>query len=242
MSPQWSGDASRDELSVPPIPRAPTIPMVQVAPYIWLYSIDIPTTPKTKLRITPYPEQVEFEKNSEGVNIVYYPFDIGHAPTNQDVEGKLPSVGLRVQNVTLTMADFLASHNGLIGERVRIVCIQKPRLPDGAPVIDDTFEIQTAEVTDGAVSFQLGQYSLYRTGFPNRRITREYCAHEYGGAGCGYDVTRAGALQSCDKTKSGSNGCTVHGLAEAAAGLTNRHPNRMLVFEGVLRSSGLGVS
>lgn len=238
---RWTGDGAGEQAGIPPIQYAPTIPMEQVEPYIWLYSIDLPTSPRTKLRLTPYPETLQYEADSAGAAISWYPYSIGHNGVTRDTEGKLSSATLLVQNVTLTMAAFLRTHNGLIGERVRIVLVHKPDLPVGAPIRDEEYEIQSAQVTDGQVSFSLGQYSLYRVAFPNRRITRGYCDHRYGGAGCGYDTTRSGALRSCDKTELGANGCAVHGLDEAAAGLTNRHPNRMLVFQGVLRPSGLGL-
>ena len=238
---RWNANLKGTFTDVTPTPWGQTIPMEQRDPYIWLYAIDIPTDPRTKLRVTPYPETVEFERDSAGTTISWYPFSIGHADVSRDAEGKLPSVALIVQNVTLTMADFLRSHGGLIGESVRIALMHKPDLPDGTPIRDERYEIQNANVREGSVTLQLGQYSLYRLGFPNRRITRDYCGHAYGGAGCGYDTTRAGALASCDKTKDGTNGCTVHGTDEEGAGMENRHPDRMLVFEGVLRASGLGV-
>jgi len=238
---RWSSTGAGNVSGITPTRWTPTIPMQQTDPYIWFYAIDIPTSPRTKLRLTPYPENTTFERDGTATGIIWYSFSIGHNVVNRDTEGKIPSVSMTVQNVTLSMTAFLKSHNGLIGETVRIALVKKTDLPNGTPILDDKFEIQSSRVTEGAVTFTLGQYSLYRVGFPNRRINRVYCAHEYAGAACGYDATRAGAIATCDKTRDGANGCQVHGDDEVTAGLSRAHPARMLIFEGVLRTEGIGV-
>lgn len=214
----------------------------QTSAYVWLYTIDIPSVPLSKLRLAAYPEALTFERDSAGIAIPYSPFAIVHTGSQLSTDGSLPTVTITAQNVTREMSAELEAYNGLENSRVRIVLIERMSLPDGTPIIDEVFEVLRAEMTESTASLVCGQTSAYGTNFPNRRIARDFCAHDYGGAECGYDTTRGGALQTCSKRKDGALGCTEHGDDEVAAGLPRQHPVRRLIFEGVLRNSGVGVA
>lgn len=215
--------------------------MIQTDPYIWLYAIDLPTDPPTKLRVAAYPETVYFETDSTGVSIAYVPFSISHGEVRTDVEGGSPTVTLNAQNVSLEMSALLETYGYLVGQRVRTVLVKLSDLPLGTPLIDELYEILDGEVTESRAAFTMGQSALEQKSFPDHRVTRDYCTSHYGGTRCGYDTKRVGALQTCDKTLSGANGCRVHGESEAAASLPVLHPKRFRAFPGVQRQGGTGL-
>ena len=191
------------------------------------------------MRVAAYPESVAFETDSLGQPIVYVPFSIGHEVMEADSSGSIPTLRLTAQNLTREMMALMESYNGLVGQKVRIVLVRRAT---SAAIRDDIFNVLRSSAREDAVQLTLGQSSLQTKRFPDRLITRTHCAHDYGGVGCGYDTKRGGALQTCDKTYDGVNGCKAHGANELAGGVTVRHPQRILLFLGVARRGGIGVS
>ncbi len=216
-------------------------PVNMLSPHIWLYSIGIPTTPPTQLRLTPYPEDVVFETDSAGADITYKSASIGHSPRKTDTEGSVPTLNLTLQNITAEAQTLAYQHGGLVGQTVRIISVRKTDLPLGPPAFEGFFEILGERMKRERADWQIGQRSLTRERFPSRRMNRVYCLHKYGRTGCGYNTSRGGSLQTCTKREDGDNGCTAHGLDEVAASLPNNHPRRILLFRGIPRQSGIGV-
>lgn len=226
----------------PQPPEGGILQLIQPDPYAWLYAIDVPSTPRTKLRLTAYPEKILFERDLIGAAIEYLPSSVSHEDVKTDTEGTIPQIQLSFQNVTRESVALLETHGGLIGEKVRVVLLRVADAPDGNPTIDEAYDILESAASETDVSLTLGRAAMTQKRFPDRRISRTYCAHDYGGPGCGYDTTRAGALQTCTKLLEGTNGCKAHGADELAAGVPVRHPQRMLFFPGVPRTSGVGVA
>lgn len=230
--------------SEPPPSGSGALLLIQPNPLVSLYAIDIPTEPPTKLRVTAYPSEtadgisLHFERDSTGAAIPYYSCSIWHEETTSDTEGGIRKVQITIQNVTREGIALAETYNGLIGQKVRHVIVRRDELPDGTPRYEETFEILQATFSRTAGKITCGQTALTQAKFPGRRISRTHCQHRYGGAGCGYDTTRGGALQTCAFTL---EDCTLHGLDEAAALLPNRHPARILLFPGVARSTGVDV-
>lgn len=209
--------------------------LIQPDPLIHLYAIDLPTTPAKKFRATSYGQKVYFERDSDGVAIGYEAFNVTHADVEDNAQGELTTCRLGLQNATLEASSILQNYRGLIGKKVRIVEIFLSDLPDGVPQWDQDFDVVSSAAKADAVTLTLGMFSLFDVPFPRRRISDRICWRKYGDFECGYDTTRIGSLQTCDKTEDGPNGCEVHGLDEEAAGLENRHPRRALLCPGVLR-------
>jgi len=223
-----------------------TLELNQNIPYVWLYAIDIPSSPRTKARLTPYmvddnTSAIQFERTTGGDPLTYSPADIAHSQIDRDNEGSLASVRMGVSVRPEVEAQY-DTYGGLIGERVRIVCILKDELPDGIPLLDDRFVIEDSWSEEGKLTFVLSKQVMYQTPFPDGQFHRVVCGHEFGGPGCGYDTTRAGSLQTCSKREDGPNGCIEHGDDEVAAGLERQHPQRILRFPGILRRAGVGVT
>lgn len=228
--------------SEPPPPSGGILALIQTDPLVWLYAIDVPSTPRSKLRLTAHPEALFFERDSTGATITYSPGSIMHEQVQHDTEGSIQKTRLQFQNLSRESVAILETYGGLIGEKVRAVCIKQSDLPDGNPQSDEVFDVLDSNATESVVELVLGRAALTQKQFPDRRISRTYCGHDYGGPGCGYDTTRSGALLTCTKLLEGTNGCRDHGDDEVAASLTRQHPKRMLFFPGVPRVTGAGVT
>lgn len=220
----------------PPPQEGGLLALIQPDPLVWLYAIDLPSTPRSKYRLAANKESVHFERDSTGSAIEYSPSEVFHEDVRQDVEGAINKVKLTVQNITRESVALLKAYHWLIGEKVRVVCVRLADTPDGAPVKEEVYDVLDASARETVAVLTLGRAALAQKKFPDRRVSRTYCAHRYGGPACGYDTTRGGALQVCSKLRDGPDGCIEHGLNEAAASLPNRHPQRMLVFPGVPRA------
>lgn len=228
----------------PEPPQGGILALIQPDPFAWLYAIDVPSSPRTKMRLASYHETVYFESDSLGASLAYLPSSVFHEEVQRDTEGGIPQVRLEFQNVTREGVALLEAYGGLIGERVRAVLIRVADTPDGDPTVDEVYEILESQNDAETVSLTLGRAALTQRKFPDRRISRTFCAHRYGGPGCGYDTTHGSALATCTKLLEGANGCRAHGTEEAARtpAVLGQHPQRMLFFPGVPRASGVGVS
>lgn len=216
--------------------------MIQPDPYAWLYAIDVPSDPPSKYRLSAYPQSIYFERDSLGAGLEYSPGSIGHEDVQLDTDGGIPRVRLTLQNVTREALAILETYDGLIGQKVRVVLVRVADGIDATPTVDEVYDVVESAATEDAVELTLGRAALTLKQFPDRQANRTHCAHRYGSAACGYDTARSGALQTCTKLRTGTNGCTAHGDDEVLASLPRLHPVRMLVFRGIPRTSGVGVS
>jgi len=198
--------------------------------WIWLYEIEVPTDPATRYRFIRSPQQITFRGN------IYYPFPIMHDVMKESDSGNLPSLTLTVSNVSREIIATLESHNGLIGQPVRIILTNLAGYAQGQRMLEEDFRIMAMTAGEKACTAQLGDISLYETFFPAQRMMRHYCRHQYRSAACGYnvDVGDGAYLATCDKSLDGPNGCEVHGASETSAGMDPAvHPDRFGGFPGI---------
>jgi|10_taG_2_1085330.scaffolds.fasta_scaffold02268_3 lambda family phage minor tail protein L len=219
-----------------PTPNVPTIAFIEKnllatkQRWVWLYEIEVPTTPATRYRFVRDSSQVTFRGN------IYYPFPISHSETRQDDKGNLPRVNMTVSNVSREVVDNLNSYGGLVGQPVRIILTHELAIATNSSIIEHDFKIVTTNINEDAVTASLGDLNLYDAKLPQQKMMRFYCRHQYQDGGCGYHVDNsdtANYLDSCDKSLNGANGCRVHGESEAAAGITILHPERFGGFPGI---------
>ena len=175
-------------------------------PWIWLYEIEVPTTPATRLRLAADTDSVTFGTDSEGVDLVYSPFPITHNGMPETSEGDLPAVDLIVSNVSREVQALLEAYNGLVGQDVRIMLVNRANLLSGIPVLREDFQVLSVTSDASSAVAKLGQTDLWNALFPSNRVTRDYCRFQYKGARCGY----TGGLTTCDKIVAGDNGCEAH--------------------------------
>lgn len=197
--------------------------------FIWLYEIEVPTSPPTRYRFVRDTASREFRGNT------YSPFPISHSDTKQDTKGNLPTVTLSVSNATREIIDTLNTYNGLIGQPVRVLLTHELALSTNEAIIEHEYQITNTTVNEESVTAILGDLHIYNAKVPAQRMMRFYCRHQYKDARCGYAVPTDSAhyLPTCDKSLYGANGCKIHGTSEANAGLAVIHPRRFGGFPGI---------
>jgi len=193
----------------------------------WLECWEFQIDDSTSVCIVNNPTTVRVD----GTN--YEPFPISRAEIRETLAGVVQELVVTVSAVDQAIVALLESGD-LIDKRVKLTLANEANLAASDAIVT-TFRIIAASTTDTTVTLRLGQHNLLDVQVPKVRAIRSRCRHVYGGAFCGYDTTRAGAIATCDYTLDGANGCTVHGDDEVDAGLPRRHPLRFGGFPGILR-------
>ncbi len=208
--------------------------------YVWLLEIEVPTDPVARYRLNNSAHEVEWGTASTGTPFAYSPFPFQVTGVRRDANGSQTNVMVTASNVERQLQAAIENYDGLIGQPASLFLVNKLLLGTGTPLLEVQGEIITHRATARDISFEIGTSNLYRSNFPALRISPLFCSHKYGGILCGYDTTRTGALQTCDKTLDGTDGCRVHGDDEEAASLERQHPARWGAFPGVPRNRGGG--
>jgi lambda family phage minor tail protein L len=215
-----------------------------MSPWVWLYEIEVPTSPPTRYRFARHNQAITFNGNE------YVPFPIGHAATTENTKGDLPSVSLTLSNIGREVSSVLETYEGLIGQSVRIMMVSLEDLDSSESVLKEDYEILSVSAKEDNISASLGTYNALRATFPAQRAIRDHCRHVYRSAECGYSLASGDAqyLSSCDKSFDGVNGCVVHGISEkdsteagGAAGTDPElHPQRFGGYPGLPRRGSTG--
>lgn len=204
-------------------------------PFVWLYDIQVPTTPPTRYRLTNYDKNVSYGADADGVPLVYQPFPIVQSPVSTNSEGDLPQIQLQVSNESLAMKAMMEDHDGMVGSAVVIKLVHLLELGNPIAALRFDGQILSTKSTYDRVTFNVSALSLTQSVLPGQRYIRGHCRFRYGDARCGYDLnnsTLATAFPTCPKTLSA---CEDRGAAELAAGLLQLHPARFGGWPGIPR-------
>ena len=195
-------------------------------PWFWLIRFQI--SPSEIVYITTNNESVEFDGNT------YHPFPVSIGDITEYGDGSLPEVMVEVQDPERLLGPMLYDNIGFTDAPVELLKVHADHLTPEDVAEGYRYVVQATEpASETSYRFRLAEKPLLRTQSPRERILPGKCRFSYGGAQCGYDLTRTGALPTCDLTLNGANGCVAHGDDEDAAGLTRRHPRRFGGFPTV---------
>lgn len=221
----------------------------RTSPWIWMLEVEITDAdeiPVGAVRVCNNPTALTWDSFGDGTAQTYSPLAFSVGTLEADSEGTLRSISVSASNATRDIQAVFEHYDGLAGEKARVFLVNADELDSVVPYWEAEGEVITSGADDQTATLQIGQVVLEDRRFPNQRVTRRVCRHwtngDYGGTLCGYDVTRSGALQTCDGSYDGGNGCTKHGEEEADAGVAVLHPLRFGGFLGVPRKTGLGAT
>ena len=110
--------------------------------WVWLYEVEVPTTPPTRYRFAKNNQEVRFRGN------LYYPFPVTHTVLKQTESGSLPSLTMTVSNVSREVMATLEAHGGLIGQPVRLILTNLRAITSNQSVIEHDFKIISVTATD----------------------------------------------------------------------------------------------
>ena len=156
----------------------------------WIVLLEIALDANTNLYFCSNNEDVVFC----GRTYTAFPFQIDQA--KQTSKGEIPTVSLRVCNVTRLIHGYLESLDGAVGPRVTVKVVNAGHLSEDYTELDMTFSVLSTQADSEWVTFSLGSISPLRNRFPLYRFTALHCNWDFKGFECAY----AGAETDCDRT------------------------------------------
>lgn len=215
-------------------------------PWIWLYEVEIPSSPATRLRVTDHRTVVNFGTDSSGNDVDYLPISVRHGGFRISDNGDLPSFDITVPNQPLVLdgeqyvpkpVELLEAYDGLIGQPVVVRLVSACNLDDETAQIRIDAQVSNVSVNDKSVAFSLSLPGVQRLKFPSRRLTGKRCTAIFGSGDCGYAIpasptdTVGGGFSFCTRTV---DACDERGDDEEARGLERLHPKRFNGFPALV--------
>lgn len=162
----------------------------------WLVLLDITLVDPVN------PEQTSvfhLARNSEnvifnGTEYTAFPFDI--EPTKYSSKGEIPSVNLKVSNITRVIQEDLERFNGGVGSTVKVIVVNVANLEANYADLEMEFDVTACSTDAQWVVFTLGAPNPLRQRFPLERHLPAHCPWRFKGAECGYN----GELATCHRT------------------------------------------
>jgi len=158
----------------------------------WIILLEITLTDgdSTVLRFARNTEDVVFDGN----NYTAFPFEI--EPTKQTSKGEIPTVTLRVSNVTRLIQPYLEDLDGGVGSIAKITVINTNHLNEDYSELEMTFDVLACQSSARWVTFTLGAPNPLRQRFPLNQFIALHCRWRFKSAECGY----TGEETTCNRT------------------------------------------
>jgi len=187
------------------------------SPYAWLILLEITLNDDagTVLRFVRNTEDITFGSGSGGGDVyTAFPFEI--EPTDNKAKGQIPTVTLRVSNITNLLEPYLEDLDGAIGSTVKITVINSNRLSDDYSELELTYDVIACNSTAQWVTFTLGAPNPLRQRFPLTKYLALHCRYRYNdvedkdGPRCQYAGKEISGITKASNAKVS---CTNHGFA-----------------------------
>ena len=159
-------------------------------PSAWLVLLDILLSDTLTLRFCSNTESVTFKGN------IYEAFPFNLEPTKQTSKGEVPSVTLKVANVTRIIQGFLEDLDGAVGTTVIVRVVNSEYLSEDYSELEMSFGVLGAEADAEWVSFTLGLPNPLKRRYPLYRFMASHCNWIFKGVECAY----AGSRTNCDRS------------------------------------------
>ncbi len=132
---------------------------------------------------------LRFARNNEPVTYeghVFPAFNFDMDATEQNASGEMPTVTLRVGNITQYLVSYMRQFNGCVGSTVRVIVVNSGLLGTDTSEMDMTFDIMAAYQDALWVVFTLGAPNLLRQRFPLDKYLALHCRHSFETRECNY--------------------------------------------------------
>ncbi len=151
-------------------------------PNAWLVLLKIILTNATELRFVRNTEDIEFNDDvdsSGSVSQTYTAFPFEIEPTKDMSKGQIPTVTLRVSNITNLLEPYLESLDGAIGATVKVTVVNSARLSENYSELELSYDVLACNSTARWVTFILGAPNPLRQRFPLRKYMALHCGFQY---------------------------------------------------------------
>lgn len=147
----------------------------------WLVLLEITLTDNTIYRLVRNDEDVTFEGD------LYTAFNFQLEPTILNSKGQIPTLTLRVNNVTLLLESKIQELSGGIGSTVKMMIVNSGLLAEDFSDFDWNFEVLAATSSSQWIEFILGAPSPLRQRFPLNKYQALNCAWRFETVECDYE-------------------------------------------------------
>ncbi len=140
-----------------------------------------------------------FCSNNEDVTFngqVYTAFPFFLDAAKQTSKGEIPTISLKVCNVTQLIHSYLEQLDGAVGAEVQIQVVNCGHLSEDFTELDMTFSVLSTEADAEWITFNLGAASPLRRRYPAYRFIALHCNWDFKSFECGY----SGAETQCNRT------------------------------------------
>lgn len=143
-----------------------------------------------------------------------FPFDLDDE--TEDSRGEIPTLKVKVSNVTRTIQYYVESTNGGVGATVRIRVVHSKHLDLTTPELEAEFEVVDVSTNALWVEFELGPGYPIMSRRPERRFLKNHCPFEYETGGeCCVDPAKFVIYPTCGHTLAD---CRLRGNADRFGG------------------------
>ncbi len=171
-------------------------------PWLILLEVNVPTAPPTTLYLVRNTEDIVFNLQT----YIAFPFEID--TTKQVSKGEIPTVNLKVSNVSRTVQAYLEEYDGLIGQEINVRIVSKPGTsPEYLEAVSWTYEVLGCQADVLWVTFSLGIPNPISKRFPLYRYIANHCnwtfnspAVRAGGSNAGVECGYTGSDTICKRT------------------------------------------
>jgi phage-related protein len=159
-------------------------------PNPWLILLDIKLPDDTMFYICRNTEDIAFN----GHTYTAFPFEI--EPTKETSRGEIPTVTLRISNVTQIFQAYVEAQDGGLDSTITVRVVNAALLSENYAELEMVFDI-LATVSDAYwISFTVGAPNPLREDFPPHRYIAAHCNWAFKSFECGY----GGASETCKRT------------------------------------------
>ena len=159
-------------------------------PNPWLVLLDIVLPDSTTFYLVKNTEDITFQGRT------YTAINFEIEPTQHKTGGEIPTVTLRVSNVTRVLQAYLEDLNGAVGAGVTIRVVNSAYLSEDYSELEMTFDVLATQADAQWVTFTLGAPNPLKRRFPPYRYIAQYCNWEFKSRECNYQ----GSATSCNRT------------------------------------------
>lgn len=199
----------------------------QTLPFVWLFSIVVPSATKSVLRLTSNNEDVTYGTSSDGTPLVYHSTPIQGSTIQQLGDGSLPKFTLTVANIGGDMLRTMDSNDYLRGQAVDIFVVHTAQLADPNANIRFPGTVVNSSINELGATITLSAVDLYATTVPRIPLQPFTCWKGYGSPECGFDITALDPgltlLGLCPKDLAA---CRLRGDLEESNNRARLHPRK----------------
>lgn len=155
---------------------------------VWIVLLEI--TISTTFYLCSNNESVSFG----GHTYEAFPFDL--EPQEESNRGEIPSLTLKVANVTQLIQEQIEENDGGVGASITIRVVNSENLTENYAELEMEFSILSASADAEWLTLVLGAPNPLRRRFPPYRYIANHCHWEFKSAECAY----SGGATVCDRT------------------------------------------